>query len=73
MVVPLSTLVNWEREAARWVPGAHVVAYVGPPAARVCIRRHEISYGRADVTNEGSDSDARNAEQCVESQMTMGR
>ena len=74
VVVPLSTLVNWEREAARWVPGAHVVAYVGPPAARVCIRRHEISYGDGRlVTNEGSDSDASNAEQRVESQSDNGR
>ena len=58
VVVPLSTLVNWEREAARWVPGAHVVAYVGPPAARACIRRHEISYGDgSSPTSWGSDSD----------------
>ena len=44
VVVPLSTLVNWEREAARWAPGAHVVPYVGNPTARAVIRQHELVY-----------------------------
>ena len=44
VVVPLSTLVNWEREAARWAPGAHVVPYIGNPPARAIIRQHELVY-----------------------------
>lgn len=55
VVVPLSTLVNWEREAARWVPGAHVVPYVGPPDARAIIRRYELEYD--DIYNARSMMD----------------
>ena len=53
VVVPLSTLVNWEREASRWAP-AHVVSYVGPPAAAL-LRRHELVYA---ADEDRSDSDA---------------
>ena len=49
VVVPLSTLVNWEREAARWAPGAHVVPYVGNPTARTVIRQHEFVYDQTDL------------------------
>lgn len=55
VVVPLSTLVNWEREASRWAPGAHVVSYVGPPAARALLRRHELVYA-ADEDRSDSDT-----------------
>ena len=52
VVVPLSTLVNWEREAARWAPGAHVVPYVGNPSARAMIRQHELMYDQTDMDGD---------------------
>ena len=55
VVVPLSTLVNWEREAARWAPGAYVVSYVGPPAARALVRAHELTYDDDEVTEDAED------------------
>ncbi len=34
VVVPLSTLRNWERELAMWAPGFNVVTLIGNPEAR---------------------------------------
>ena len=42
LVVPLSTLTNWEREFALWAPHLNVVTLVGNQAARDTIRRHEL-------------------------------
>ncbi len=41
--VPLSTLINWEREFEFWAPGMYVVTYLGPKDARSVIREHEFS------------------------------
>ena len=41
VVVPLSTIVNWEREAQRWVPDAYVVTHVGKQAGREFAREHD--------------------------------
>ena len=42
--VPLSTLINWEREFALWAPEFYVVSYVGDKDSRVVIRENELSF-----------------------------
>jgi hypothetical protein len=42
LVVPLSTVTNWEREFALWAPHLNVVALIGNSAARDTIREHEL-------------------------------
>ena len=42
VVVPLSTVTNWEREFALWAPHLNVVTLVGNAAARDTIREHEL-------------------------------
>ncbi|XP_050421569.1 chromodomain-helicase-DNA-binding protein Mi-2 homolog [Adelges cooleyi] len=42
--VPLSTLINWEREFETWAPDFYVVSYVGDKDSRVTIREHEFSF-----------------------------
>ena len=42
--VPLSTLINWEREFALWAPEFYVVSYVGDKDSRAVIREHELSF-----------------------------
>lgn len=42
--VPLSTLINWEREFEFWAPDMYVVTYLGPKDARAVIREHEFSF-----------------------------
>jgi chromodomain-helicase-DNA-binding protein 6 len=51
IVVPLSTIINWEREAKRWVPDAHLVTYVGKQAGRDFAREHEW-YHEKDPSDE---------------------
>ncbi|KAH8355722.1 hypothetical protein KR084_003673 [Drosophila pseudotakahashii] len=40
--VPLSTLINWERELELWAPDFYCITYVGDKANRAVIRRNEI-------------------------------
>merc|ERR1719225_997525 len=42
--VPLSTLINWEREFALWAPDFYVVSYVGDKDSRIVIRENELSF-----------------------------
>merc|ERR1719270_2798430 len=42
--VPLSTLINWERELELWAPEFYVVSYVGDKDSRAIIREHELSF-----------------------------
>ena len=42
--VPLSTLINWEREFELWAPQFYVVSYVGDRDSRIVIREHELSF-----------------------------
>merc|ERR1719471_2572016 len=44
VAVPLSTLINWEREFALWAPEFYVVSYVGDKDSRAVIREHELSF-----------------------------
>ena len=44
VAVPLSTLINWEREFALWAPEFYVVSYVGDKESRVIIRENELSF-----------------------------
>merc|ERR1719410_250009 len=44
VAVPLSTLINWEREFALWAPEFYVVSYVGDKDSRQVIREHELSF-----------------------------
>lgn len=38
VAAPLSTLINWEREAEFWCPDFYVVTYVGDKDSRTVIR-----------------------------------
>lgn len=38
VAAPLSTLINWEREAEFWAPDFYVVTYVGDKESRTVIR-----------------------------------
>nr|XP_039267444.1 chromodomain-helicase-DNA-binding protein 3-like [Styela clava] len=42
--VPLSTMINWEREFELWAPELYVVAYYGGKDSRAVIREHEFSF-----------------------------
>lgn len=42
--VPLSTLINWEREFELWAPEMYVVTYLGPKDARQILRENEFSF-----------------------------
>jgi chromodomain-helicase-DNA-binding protein 4 len=44
IAVPLSTLINWEREFELWAPDFYVVSYVGDKDSRAVIRAHELSF-----------------------------
>lgn len=42
VVVPLSTLRNWEREFATWAPQMRTVTFIGNAAARNIVREYEL-------------------------------
>lgn len=44
VAVPLSTLINWEREFELWAPEMYVVTYVGDKDSRAVIRENEFSF-----------------------------
>ncbi|CAI5442254.1 unnamed protein product [Caenorhabditis angaria] len=44
VAAPLSTIINWEREAEFWCPDFYVVTYTGDRESRVVIREHEFSF-----------------------------
>ena len=47
--VPLSTVINWEREFEFWAPDFYVVTYVGHKEARAVTREHEFSFQEGAV------------------------
>ncbi|KAI9594623.1 SNF2 family N-terminal domain-containing protein [Syncephalis fuscata] len=42
VVVPLSTLGNWQKEFARWAPDMNIIAYIGDSKSREFIRDYEF-------------------------------
>lgn len=49
VAVPLSTIINWEREFETWAPDFYVVTYVGDKDSRIVIREHELSFEEGAV------------------------
>lgn len=49
VAVPLSTIINWEREFEMWAPDFYVVTYVGDRDSRTMIREHELSFEEGAV------------------------
>ncbi|KAH8264948.1 hypothetical protein KR038_008669, partial [Drosophila bunnanda] len=44
VAVPLSTLVNWEREFELWAPDFYCITYIGDKDSRAVIRENELSF-----------------------------
>ncbi|KAJ8971465.1 hypothetical protein NQ317_001239 [Molorchus minor] len=44
--VPLSTIINWEREFETWAPDFYCITYVGDKDCRAVIRENELSSRR---------------------------
>jgi chromodomain-helicase-DNA-binding protein 4 len=42
--VPLSTLINWEREFELWAPEMYVVTYIGDKDSRSILRENELTF-----------------------------
>lgn len=42
--VPLSTLINWERELETWAPDLYCVTYIGDKESRAVIRENEFTF-----------------------------
>jgi chromodomain-helicase-DNA-binding protein 4 len=57
--VPLSTLINWEREFELWAPEFYVVSYVGDKESRAVIREHELSFEDNAVSKSAKASRIR--------------
>lgn len=51
IVVPLSTLPNWERELAKWAPQLYVVSIKGSATSRSTIRQYDTH-----IESEGQGS-----------------
>lgn len=49
--VPLSTIINWEREFELWAPDLYVITYVGDKDSRAVIRENELTFD--DGANRG--------------------
>ncbi|XP_044007966.1 chromodomain-helicase-DNA-binding protein Mi-2 homolog isoform X3 [Aphidius gifuensis] len=47
--VPLSTIINWEREFETWAPDFYCVTYVGDKDSRIVIRENEMSFEEGAV------------------------
>ena len=57
IVVPLSTIPNWERELATWAPSLNAVIMVGNQTARDNVAKHELYLPPKGKT--GSERSAR--------------
>ncbi|GAX74493.1 hypothetical protein CEUSTIGMA_g1942.t1 [Chlamydomonas eustigma] len=58
VVVPLSTIRNWEREFAIWAPDLNVVNLVGNSSARRIILEHEMYTARVLSRSKSHSSEA---------------
>uniref|UniRef100_A0A0K0CZG6 PHD-type domain-containing protein n=1 Tax=Angiostrongylus cantonensis TaxID=6313 RepID=A0A0K0CZG6_ANGCA len=62
IAAPLSTIINWEREAEQWCPDFYVVTYVGDRDSRMVIREHEFSFVEGAVKGGPKASRIRSQE-----------
>lgn len=44
VVVPLSTIVAWQREFQNWAPEMNVVTYLGDISSRNVVSTHSLSH-----------------------------
>lgn len=51
--VPLSTLINWEREFELWAPDFYCVTYIGDKESRAVIRENELTFNEDGVPRGG--------------------
>ncbi|XP_058170277.1 chromodomain-helicase-DNA-binding protein Mi-2 homolog [Anopheles ziemanni] len=49
VAVPLSTIINWEREFETWAPDFYCITYVGDKESRAVIRENELSFEEGAV------------------------
>jgi ATP-dependent helicase STH1/SNF2 len=49
VIVPLSTLSNWQNEFTKWCPAARTVCYKGTPLQRKDIYKNEVRAGHFNV------------------------
>lgn len=61
IAVPLSTLINWEREFELWAPDFYCITYVGDKDARAVIRENELSFDENATRFAGRPSKMRGA------------
>jgi chromodomain-helicase-DNA-binding protein 1 len=54
IVVPLSTLPNWERELAKWAPQLYVVCMKGNGAARATVKKYDCYMSDPDTDGNSS-------------------
>ncbi|EYC35781.1 hypothetical protein Y032_0985g3291 [Ancylostoma ceylanicum] len=62
IAAPLSTIINWEREAEQWCPDFYIVTYVGDRDSRMVIREHEFSFVEGAVKGGPKASRMRSQE-----------
>ncbi|TKR71709.1 hypothetical protein L596_019263 [Steinernema carpocapsae] len=65
IAAPLSTIINWEREAEFWCPDFYVVTYVGDKDSRAVIREHEFSFLEGAVKGGPRAQKMKNADQGI--------
>lgn len=51
--VPLSTIINWEREFETWAPDFYCITYVGDKDCRAVIRENELTFDEGGVVRSG--------------------
>ncbi|XP_019771101.2 chromodomain-helicase-DNA-binding protein Mi-2 homolog isoform X3 [Dendroctonus ponderosae] len=51
--VPLSTIINWEREFETWAPDFYCITYVGDKDCRAVIRENELTFEEGAVARSG--------------------
>ncbi|XP_055907342.1 chromodomain-helicase-DNA-binding protein Mi-2 homolog isoform X2 [Eupeodes corollae] len=49
VAVPLSTVINWEREFELWAPDFYCITYVGDKDSRAVIRENELTFEEGAV------------------------
>lgn len=59
IAVPLSTLINWEREFELWAPDFYCITYVGDKDSRAIIRENELSFEEGAIRGGARPSKLR--------------